>query len=165
MADVDEKDTVDERRQSALLCVGYISFHYTLSALIMKTVDGHRVLDFLGLLNVFLPASGLFLLWQMNRANKRIPRGCEACGCACKCPFLPFALAGCALVSFVQAGLGSAGAFDHGVDAVEVTSVVVAYFAALLLSALVAFWFRSLLVRDDALVCETFGEVDASLGA
>mmetsp|Transcript_6259 Transcript_6259/g.14823 ORF Transcript_6259/g.14823 Transcript_6259/m.14823 type:complete len:182 (-) Transcript_6259:171-716(-) len=153
--------SLDERFQSALLCIGYTIVHYTVFAVITDAVEHSRggregrissawflrllkVLRILRLLNVFLPPLGIFLLRKTQKANKRIPRGCEPCGCNCKYPFLPVALAACALASLVQAILDTRDL----IDACDVASVIANYVSVVLLGTLSAFWFCSRIAQS-----------------
>mmetsp|Transcript_98857 Transcript_98857/g.307486 ORF Transcript_98857/g.307486 Transcript_98857/m.307486 type:complete len:184 (+) Transcript_98857:90-641(+) len=154
----------DPAKATPLCCTGYAVFVIALMVLIAAVVStalelaagSATMVPMLRLIRLFrlLPLALLVLIpcswWLLQRGNTQpVPRGCETCGCACGCAFLPIGLLVVALLRMMLlvpalVHLESEGWPGLAAAAVNVVTIIG-------LSVLGRHWLHRLRARDPLL--------------
>mmetsp|Transcript_53834 Transcript_53834/g.167045 ORF Transcript_53834/g.167045 Transcript_53834/m.167045 type:complete len:177 (+) Transcript_53834:91-621(+) len=152
----------DPAKATPLCCTGYATFIIALvvflpelvgTAMLFITAIDPTALRLLRVVHLFLLALLALIpysFWLLRRGNQQpVPRGCETCGCACGCAFLPISLVVVAVLWLV-ALLPNLIMFEHA-NWEHVVGAVVNVVIIISLGALGGYWLRRLRARDAPL--------------
>mmetsp|Transcript_47787 Transcript_47787/g.152457 ORF Transcript_47787/g.152457 Transcript_47787/m.152457 type:complete len:182 (-) Transcript_47787:81-626(-) len=152
----------DPAKATPLCCTGYATFIIALvvflpelvgTAMLFITAIDPTALRLLRVVHLFLLALLALIpysFWLLRRGNQQpVPRGCETCGCACGCAFLPIGLLVVALLRMMLlvpalVHLESEGWPGLAAAAVNVVTIIG-------LSVLGRHWLHRLRARDPLL--------------